>query len=217
LTAAAFPSVPYRGGNHRGVLRFRRPEIAGPCVRGSRQRPGSDAKAGCTGMKTPCSRDGAGDRAGLKRRTRKFARRQRLGDPSVDRSFGLMVGGPKVPLGRLVGAIHSFTQSPHALEGTWRCVASAIATPPRQPGARPPGGGWIFPAPIPERVSNHEITEFEFHMSSVWRSSLPHTNGGTDGTNSRISLARSRSSATRIGLQTASYRGSGPTDVRSAP
>jgi hypothetical protein len=81
---------------------------------------------------------------------------------------------------------------------------AATTRPARQPGARPGRGGWIPPASIPARVSNHEITEFEFHISPVWCSSRPQTSGGTDGTKSRTCEARARSSATRTGLATAS-------------
>ena len=80
----------------------------------------------------------------------------------------------------------------------------ATIRPARQPGARPMCGGWILPASMPPRMSNHEITEFEFHISPVWRSSRPQTRGGTDGTKSRICVARSRSFVTRAGLETAS-------------
>jgi hypothetical protein len=37
----------------------------------------------------------------------------------------------------------------------------------RQPGARPPCGGWIDSASIPLRAITHAITAFEFHISPV--------------------------------------------------
>ena len=48
------------------------------------------------------------------------------------------------------------------------CSPGAATTrPERQPGARPPCGGWILLASIPAFVSNHDVTEFEFHISPV--------------------------------------------------
>ena len=60
----------------------------------------------------------------------------------------------------------------------------ATTTPARQPGARPPCGGWIDSASIPLRAITHAITEFEFHISPVPSSSRPHTRVGTRGTTS---------------------------------
>jgi hypothetical protein len=37
--------------------------------------------------------------------------------------------------------------------------------PASHPGARPLAGGWGISVGRPLRVSSHEITEFEFHMS----------------------------------------------------
>jgi len=89
---------------------------------------------------------------------------------------------------------------------SWTRPASRAASsrPARQPGARPPGGGWIRPGSRPALASNHEITEFEFHMSPVWPSSRPQTRAGTDGTRSRICEARVGSCVSRTGLETAS-------------
>ena len=65
-----------------------------------------------------------------------------------------------------------------------RRVLRATTTPARQPGARPPCGGWIDSASIPLRAITHAITEFEFHISPVPSSSRPHTGVGTRGTTS---------------------------------
>ena len=65
-----------------------------------------------------------------------------------------------------------------------RPLLLATTTPARQPGARPPRGGWIDSASIPLRAITHAITEFEFHISPVPSSSRPHTGVGTCGTTS---------------------------------
>jgi hypothetical protein len=57
---------------------------------------------------------------------------------------------------------------------------------------------------IPLRAISQAITEFEFHMSPVWRSSRPHTGVGTCGTRSSTRCARARSSLRQRGLSTAS-------------
>ena len=105
--------------------------------------------------------------------------------------------------------INQRTNQPHPTDSSdrrsGRCImARYYQTSAPTWCARPMCGGWILPASMPPRMSNHEITEFEFHISPVWRSSRPQTRGGTDGTKSRICAARSRSFVTRAGLETAS-------------
>jgi len=80
----------------------------------------------------------------------------------------------------------------------------AMTMPACQPGARPRGGSWILAASIPAWARSHEMIEFEFHISPVWRSSRPQIRAGREGTRSRIRDARARSSVTRMGLKTAS-------------
>jgi hypothetical protein len=75
--------------------------------------------------------------------------------------------------------------------------------PAAHPGARPPAGGRIVPAGRPLRVSSHEITEFEFHISPVPSSSRPQTGVGSDPTRSRRRRARTGSSLSSRGLATA--------------
>jgi hypothetical protein len=60
-------------------------------------------------------------------------------------------------------------------------------------------------APIPARVRSHETTELEFRISPVWRSSLPQTRGGTDGTRSRTVVVRA--DRQRCGLRVPSAHG----------
>ena len=74
----------------------------------------------------------------------------------------------------------------------------------RQPGARPPAGGWIESASIPLRAITQAITEFEFHISPVPSSSRPHTGVGTCATTSRRRRARRSSPVRCRGLSTAS-------------
>ena len=97
--------------------------------------------------------------------------------------------------------------------GCWYGLAAAVSsasalfpttTPARQPGARPPCGGWIDLASIPLRAITHAITEFEFHISPVSSSSRPHTGVGTRGTTSSTRRACCSSSVSRLGLSTAS-------------
>ena len=78
---------------------------------------------------------------------------------------------------------------------------AATASPACQPGARPPGGGLMWPVSSPLRAISHEVSELEFHMLS---SSRPHTTVGTCRTSSRISAARSELVLRRCGLSTAS-------------
>jgi hypothetical protein len=86
----------------------------------------------------------------------------------------------------------------------------------RQPGARPPCGGWIESTSRPLRVISQEMMEFEFHISPVRSSSRPQTGVGTCGTSRSSRRARSASSLGRCGLSTAS-RTSGDDAVAPAP
>ena len=55
----------------------------------------------------------------------------------------------------------------------------------------------------PARVSSHEVTEFEFHMSPLASSWRPQTAVGTEWVASSSRRARSASAITRTGLSTA--------------
>src|SRR5207245_1925006 len=80
----------------------------------------------------------------------------------------------------------------------------AATRPAFQPGARPPGGGFIESTSSPVRAINQAMIEFEFHISPVRSSSRPHTRIGICGTNSSKRRASARSSLSRRGLSTAS-------------
>lgn len=82
----------------------------------------------------------------------------------------------------------------------------AASTPAFQPGARPPAGGFIESTSSPVRAINHEIIEFEFHISPVLSSSRPQTSMGISGTNFRSRRASRRSRLKRRGLSTAAQR-----------
>ena len=77
-----------------------------------------------------------------------------------------------------------------------------MTTPARQPGARPPSGGWIDSTSSPLRAISHEFSEFEFHISPAPSSSRPQTGVGTCGTSSSSRRAQSGSSLRRCGLST---------------
>ena len=87
-----------------------------------------------------------------------------------------------------------------------RGLSRAISSPASQPGARPPAGGRSSPAGRPAIASSQAITEFEFHMSPVRRSSRPQTSLGTSGSRSRSRRATSGSPLRRRGPPTASPR-----------
>ena len=74
----------------------------------------------------------------------------------------------------------------------------------RAPCVRPRGAAGIAPASMPARGRSHAITEFEFHISPGVTSVPAPAEAGIDGTSSRMRDARTRSSATRVGLETAS-------------
>ena len=76
--------------------------------------------------------------------------------------------------------------------------------PAPHPGARPPRGASIDPASTPPVVSDHETTEFEFHISPAESSSRPQTGVGTRRTASSTSRAVSSLSVRSRGLSTAS-------------
>jgi hypothetical protein len=80
---------------------------------------------------------------------------------------------------------------------------SATVTPASQPGARPFPGGDPASALSPAIVRAQEITEFEFHISPVRSSSLPHTGVGTDGMRSSTRLTMFGSFEIGTGLATA--------------
>jgi len=84
---------------------------------------------------------------------------------------------------------------------SWR---RATTSPARQPGARPPAGGWIDSAERPQRAINQAIIELEFHISPAASSSRPQTAVGTWGTRSSTRCATAGSSVSRCGLSTAS-------------
>jgi hypothetical protein len=73
----------------------------------------------------------------------------------------------------------------------------ATTSPACHPGARPAVGGWIDSMSIPLRAISHAITEFEFHMSPVSRSSRPDTGVGTWGTRGVGACRHGRSAAGR--------------------
>jgi hypothetical protein len=60
-------------------------------------------------------------------------------------------------------------------------LRAATVRPAFHPGARPRLGGWTVERATPLRVSTHDVTEFEFHISPVASSSRPQTGVGMDG------------------------------------
>ena len=63
--------------------------------------------------------------------------------------------------------------------------------PGRQPGARPPAGGWTDPVSIhcARSYRRDRLSSFEFHISPVASSSRPHTESGF-GRPARVRAAR---------------------------
>jgi hypothetical protein len=96
------------------------------------------------------------------------------------------------------------SDSPDEARATLLDARAATTTPAFQPGARPPGGGFIEPASSPARAISQAMIEFEFHISPVRSSSRPQTRIGIWGTNSRRRLASATSSLSLRGLSTAS-------------
>lgn len=85
-------------------------------------------------------------------------------------------------------------------------MARATAMPASHPGARPRDGRGTCAASIPARMINHEITEFEFHISPTPLSSRPHVSDGTCPTRRGMSRATAGSVLRVTGLCTASDR-----------
>ena len=64
---------------------------------------------------------------------------------------------------------------PRPRPGAVQLARRATTSPARQPGARPPAGGWIDSVGMPLRAISHAMIEFEFHISPAASSSRPQT------------------------------------------
>jgi hypothetical protein len=119
--------------------------------------------------------------------------------------------------GRFTSAATEASSARQRLGGRRRCGGAArragsgsvsgrraTTSPARQPGARPPAGGWIDSAVRPPRAISQAVSEFEFHISPAASSSRPQTGVGTSAARSSTRCATCGSSVSRCGLSTAS-------------